>query len=137
MSPEQYAVQIDRLKDTYGDRAYPDERVRLIYKTLGYVHDWEFERVCNALIANKRAAPMLSDIVEELQDMQKRDRAYSAVGSGTILEIMKQAKEKSKNTRPDIVKACMELLNKRLDGKITMQQFEQGCDWIDGVVKVR
>ena len=70
MQREVFARQIDRLKSTYGDRAYPDERMKIIYNSLANYPDHYLERAVNDFIANMRQSPMLSDFVEKFSQFE-------------------------------------------------------------------
>lgn len=41
------------------------------------------------------------------------------------------AEKNTGSASKEFVDKCLELLRSRLDGKITMEQFLQGCDWLD------
>jgi hypothetical protein len=61
MLDHEFAEQFDRLSKTYGTRAFPSERVQLIYNAvIGSDYDW-FKQLTSQIIGSMRHAPMLPD----------------------------------------------------------------------------
>lgn len=72
MSPQEFGAQIDRLKRTFGDRAYPEERNRLIYREVKDFDRRWLESVVDGLIANCRQAPILADFAQVISAEKER-----------------------------------------------------------------
>lgn len=64
MTEFEYGAQIDRLKAVYGDKAYPDERVSMIWKKMKWRHPDVLEMAVDQLIADNQYAPLLNKILE-------------------------------------------------------------------------
>ena len=56
MTQQEFQSQVERLKSVYGDRAYPDERVKLLWSAAGSLPgDW-FRRTVDSLISDFQEA---------------------------------------------------------------------------------
>ena len=72
MTQQEFQSQVERLKSVYGDRAYPDERVKLLWSAAGSLPgDW-FRRTVDSLIGGMRQAPVLSDFQEAIGAERER-----------------------------------------------------------------
>lgn len=76
MTQVEFDTQVKRLVDTYGEKAFPAERVRIMWGHVsGYDRDW-FRRLCDKLIASCRQAPVYADYAEDVN--HERDRIWTA-----------------------------------------------------------
>lgn len=77
MEKNLFQAQIERLRLTYGQNAYPEERIKMLWKSFNLKMDEEFKEVIDWLICNKRTAPMLAEFREGFEQVKKgEDRSY-------------------------------------------------------------
>lgn len=133
MTQEFFATQLKRLTDVYGDKAYPAERIKLIFAAIRNEPDHWLEKFVNHAIGNMKTAPMLKDFTDDAADSKRREansRFNDTQGDGSIAAIIGRAAAQTK-ANPEFVKACIKLLAEKDMGKITAAQFEEGCDLLD------
>lgn len=75
MNLREFGEQMDRLKNVYGDKAYPKERIELIWKNVGSLSALSFSRVVDDLISSFRNAPMAQEFSEALSKERERTAA--------------------------------------------------------------
>lgn len=56
--------QINRLKETFGDKNYNQERFTIFWNNFKFELDGTFEKAVTSLIANSKYAPLLNEIKE-------------------------------------------------------------------------
>lgn len=61
MNNAEFVMQMQRLHNTFGDRAYPTEREKLIWAEVRYLPVEVLTRIVSELISNHRTPPMLPD----------------------------------------------------------------------------
>jgi len=61
MNDKEFSEQIHKLKQVYGDRYYPDGRVRLIWSEFKHLGAKDFEAGIDKLILEKRQAPLIDE----------------------------------------------------------------------------
>lgn len=72
MNSIQFTGQFNRLIETYGKKAFPEERNKLIWKQLADMDaDW-FTRLVDKMIGDLRHAPMLADFRDAANRERKR-----------------------------------------------------------------
>src|SRR3954462_10986965 len=74
MNLQEFDSQVNRLRDTFGDRSYPDERVKIIWREVQSLGRAWFERTIDRLIGEFRKAPMLPDIRFLIAEERERHR---------------------------------------------------------------
>lgn len=67
MSEQEFLFQLARLKKAFSDNAYPEERAKLFWRALKPIDPAKMQTAVDSLIANNRSAPMLKDILTELE----------------------------------------------------------------------
>lgn len=91
MNFQEFGTQLDRLKEVYGDRAYPEARVKLIFNWSRRLHVDAFEAVVTKLIEECERTPLLGKFKEYYGQIRSTlprstvDCAYCA-GSGLIVD---------------------------------------------------
>lgn len=132
-----FATQITRLKDTFGEKYYTTERVRVIALALRGIEPAIMERVVTRLIATRRVAPLLRELLEACEEVRSEDKQAArerVAGSSSFMGQLEDAARKDTGTAdPEFVKACLKHLRERLDGKTTMEQFREGCGYLNQV----
>jgi len=61
---ETFSEQIGRLRSVYGDRNYPDERLRLFWLSFKNIDDQKFEEAVSTAIETMKVAPLKQDLWE-------------------------------------------------------------------------
>jgi hypothetical protein len=136
MQLEVFQDQIQRLKATYGEKNYPEERVKVLWAQFKKVENIEFADAVTYLIANYRAAPMLHEIEKEVQlAINRSQEHWLRSADRNLYGIVQDAAKYNKKADPEFVKACLKLLRDKLDGKINNKQFNEGCDLLDKAAK--
>ena len=78
MDKQEFVTQIDRLKNTYGDKQYPEERVKVIWSEVKDRASAWLERQVSHWIASSRMAPLLPEIRDamslEREHMHSKDK---------------------------------------------------------------
>lgn len=64
MTKEEFQNQVIRLRNVYGDKYFPEERVSIFWNKLKFTKAETFERMVSLLIAECVSAPMLQKILE-------------------------------------------------------------------------
>lgn len=70
----EFNEQVNRLRSVYGDKAYPDERVRLLWREVGSLSSAWFESAVSGLIQSCRQAPLAHEFSPMISD--ERERVY-------------------------------------------------------------
>lgn len=85
---EQFRLQIDRLCDTFGDKAFPDQRVHMMWESAdGHLYPTVIA-VVDQFIRNSKSAPLPGDFAEALAATKTQKRKY-ALGDIQPREICK------------------------------------------------
>jgi hypothetical protein len=74
MTIEEFTTQIERLKGTFGDRSYPKERVKLIWRAVSDLSLAWLEKTTDALISTSKFPPLPGDFSSFVLD--ERDRLW-------------------------------------------------------------
>ena len=64
MLPFEFKTQMQRLDETFGGRAFPKERVELIWKQVSDMDTLWFSKLCDRIIGDMRNPPLASDFRE-------------------------------------------------------------------------
>ncbi len=132
MTAEKFNEQVLRLTEVFGATHYTAPRLKVILTSVKHIRDDHFERTITRLIATKRTAPLVTEITEAYEAILSEDRQRSRENAPTV-GMLGQLQEAARRTTADkdFVKACMKLLEDKLDGRITHDQFLQGCGLLD------
>jgi hypothetical protein len=71
MTHDCWLHQLRRLRTMYGEKAFPEERVRLLAKELSPLTDRQLGNVVDDIIANLNHAPTLKDFIKVAEPMLK------------------------------------------------------------------
>lgn len=93
MTREEFQSQMSRLIKVYGDRAYPPERMQIIWRKIQFRHPKIFESSVDALIADNAHPPLLSKIMEMLVMVGKQ---YPDLDKGPETDLRDQLIEAQK-----------------------------------------
>jgi hypothetical protein len=78
----EFGSQMDRLKQTFGEKSYPEERVRLLWSDYGHVPIGVFSDGISKLIKEKRYAPLgdeLRDVFSYFSSGSRREEKIKAI----------------------------------------------------------
>jgi hypothetical protein len=96
MTQEEFQKQIKRLADVYGERNYPPERAKMIWRKLGHYHEKVFNEAVDTVIADNAQAPMLTKLREAVYAAQRLfPELASDPHAPTRKEILEGQKSKS------------------------------------------
>jgi len=91
MNHADFARQLDRIVEVYGDKYYPTPRVEIIFKWAQRISTEQLEAIVSRLIAECERPPLLQkfkDVYQELgfSKAKKEIECIYCVGSGFILD---------------------------------------------------
>jgi hypothetical protein len=92
-----------------------------------------FSALVDYSLDTMRGAPMLEDFTRVEIEVKKRQSQERAVGGLGLVGIMRRASDDNRVADKEFVKACLKLLQDKLNGKLTSEQFAQGCEMLDDV----
>lgn len=75
MNRNDFMLQMDRLMKVYGDKSYPDERTKIIWREMQGLMTYEFQDIVSELIASSATAPMITKFREAKMDLRLRNAA--------------------------------------------------------------
>jgi len=134
MTQEMFKSQIQRLVETYGERFYPTERVKLIFNAVKKLPDLWMENTVSQFIGNNRQAPVLKDFLTEVWDFERRSKQESLFrGFGNVSQLLHVAANRAPNK--DFAKECLRLLDSKNKGTIDKSEFQKNCDLLDEAAK--
>lgn len=88
MTIECFNVQMARLRETFGARAYPSTREELIAKALKHLDDAAITTLITGFIASAKHAPTVEDIAKGAREFNSQKHTY-ALGEHRPREIAK------------------------------------------------
>lgn len=138
MTEAKFLEHMGRLKRMWPN-AYPNERATLLFNAVKAMPDFWMEQTTNYFISNSRMAPLLEQFQEKIVSYEERkkeealqDKQLSGFGSVTGSNFLSQMETAALTTEnKEFAKRCTQLLRDKLEGKITEEQFRQGCDFLD------
>lgn len=139
MDKSDFLTQIQRLKATYGDKAYPPERVEVLWKTFSRVTDVAFGDAVTACIGNSQYAPMLKHLEEAVEEAVRRERAELRSRARPMLTVVRTPNDTARSA--ELATFCKKLIEGRISGKISKEYFQQAegqlNSWVRGLAKER
>lgn len=72
MKFEEFTFQIDRLRARFGDRTYPQEMTKLLWRRFAFVDQKTFEGQIDYLIVNSKSAPVGVDFEKAIEATESR-----------------------------------------------------------------
>lgn len=76
LTKEVFDMQISRLVDVFGEKAFSDERQRIIWHYCSALKNETFVKLINMIIANNRSAPVPSDFLEAIRLEMKSGEVF-------------------------------------------------------------
>lgn len=75
----EFDLEINRLRNCYGERSYPDERVVLLWKEVcGLDGSW-FNNLISKFILHQRVAPLMGEFIDDIRREQNRQKSLDDV----------------------------------------------------------
>lgn len=134
-----FLSQIRRLKSEFGQKAYGEERQKLMWQMFKNELDEYFMDATNYLIANSRRTPVAEDFEKAIETRKRRGcgRTGQPQSVNEILGDMwsKNTKSEMSDNAKERVKARLQLLRDLQPKKLTNAQFLEGCDFYDAEMK--
>jgi len=81
MTKDVFGEQLNRLKNTYGEKIFPDERVKMMWKKYENKFDYEFSLAVDMVVLRMPGPTQLIDFLDE----QMRNNSFSGRGDGKKL----------------------------------------------------
>lgn len=144
MTYETFSNQVKRLQEVYGEKAYPPERQKLLWRTFQNDSNEVFCEAIDDIILTYRSTPMHKEIHDAITEARRRDherKRLPSYGDGSVLSILQSAynpanyEDESMRMR---IKGRIKLVNDYTSGRLTKKQFDEGCDFYDkaGIYKL-
>lgn len=131
MERELFTNQMKRLAETYGEKAYPKERMALLWNAFRHESDEAFTDAVSELIVTCRSMPMLKEFEGAVDSARARHRPSAG---GTLAKILGDAAQKSAAS-PEVKEICMKAINYRLNNKVSPDEWAKILSQVDAVVK--
>lgn len=132
---EEFNLQINRLNSQWRN-AYSDERRLLLWDAFRFVDYDDFRNAMDCLLLNSRALPMFDDMDKAINRAvsKKKERAL-AHHYASFDSIFSEAVDKANPESKAFAKECLALLRDKQTGRITREQFFEGCSLLDTAAK--
>lgn len=127
MERSEFEIQMGRLKSQW-PTSYSEERMKLLWQAFKDVGGSDFKEAIDDLLMTQRGAPLLEEISKAVQLAKNRYFERLRAKDASILGMMHQAAEVNTTADPAFVADCLNLLDQLLTKKITLKEFEMGCD---------
>lgn len=127
MTAYEFDTQINRLKDVFGDRHYPDERVKLLWRAVSdYPGKW-FSKTVDKFIGECRQPPLLPEFRTEVAI--ERERSW-----GKEKEVhAKDAKQFMQRFDDQIRSSICKTIRDRIQGKVDDETY---TNFVDGITRL-
>lgn len=130
MTDIEFNRQMDRLnsqwKSTYGT-----ERRALLWAAFRNVLAEDFQSAVDMCLASHRGAPLLDELNKEVDAARVRRNQEGARGGGSFYGVVQQAADANTTANPEFVQLCLKHIRDGLTGKVTREQYFEGCDALD------
>ena len=132
MTGSEFDAQIARLESQWRG-TYGQERRALLFSAFRNVPPEDFRDAVEQCLATQRAAPLLDVLTVEVDRAKTRRMQNGYRAAGGFYETVADAAKSNQRADREFVRACLQLLRDKLGRKLTMEQFQQGCDMLDQV----
>lgn len=125
LSKDCFTEQSRRLRDTWGDKNYPKERMSLFFRQIEKFEDEILVKAIDILILEERNAPMPPLIIESIYraiDEQKEQQINSMPSLDSAVKI---------SHNPEFAKICMDVIQKVISGKMNKTEYNEAMKYID------
>lgn len=87
MSPEQFKTQVERLRGRFGDKAFDNEFVKLVWRVVEGMHFVDFMKCVETFIGSRshNKPPLLSEFRESRLAIEKHRFNREVDGAGKVL----------------------------------------------------
>lgn len=132
MTRNEFDLELARLKEVYGEKPYPIERVNLLWDSFRDLNPNHFSQMISEAIATRRSAPLAKELTELAVALKPVTKHNRIPNPGGMLAIFDRAGQNTEHT--GLYKHCRQLLETKLDGKLTHEQWEAELALIDAAV---
>jgi hypothetical protein len=137
MLPHIFANEFKRLKDVFGERAYPPEREALLFAKLQHMPEYWLKETVEEFILNRVRAPMWPEFSQKIEEYEEKgqqrkvenERTREAFGEANVMGILMAAVERTADKEFPL--DCISMLGRYLKFDITKKEFNSGCDLLD------
>jgi len=113
-----FVRQIDRLKQSFGERAYSKEKIELIWQEVKNLKDNDLTLLVDNLIADSRFAPTRKDFREGISNL-RLERYY---------EEKKKISRESERMSDEIISGTFKFIGKIMQGQYSAEQVKAFAD---------
>ncbi len=139
MEKQEFITQVRRLVECYGEKAYPEARRDVFWKTFSRVPESVFADAVTQCIGERQYAPMLKELEASVDEAQARYREASRARAVPLTTMLQSAAEHAKSR--DLAKFCVGVIDGLLQKKISPQELQEAdkqiTSWIRGLAKER
>jgi hypothetical protein len=135
MQKQVFNAQMGRVRSQWPN-AYGPERELLIWKAFEVCPDKDFIRATEILLSEERGAPLVPQFERAISQaaMERRQQnAQRGLPTGFVSVLETAAKKTTAD--PEFVKACMQTIHAKLDGRMSHSDFLAQCDLLDRAAK--
>lgn len=124
MTKIEFDYLFEKLKSTYGKKAYPKERVEIIFEKCKDLEKWQLKKIIDQLIGDLSSPPKVRHFIEKAKTYQKR-RSKTDIGDVTnkLNDLLD-----GKTVPREIVLDFIEAQKKFYTGEINLEQYK---DWLE------
>lgn len=115
ITKEQFRLQIERLADTFGDKAFPDQRVHMMWESAQEHLYPTVISIVDQFIRNSKSAPLPGDFAEALSASRSQKRKYAL-----------------SEMRPKEICQCFDCADSGFIRLVRNEQFEEWAEWASG-----
>lgn len=97
MTGAEFGLEIDRLKQTYGDNSYPPHCIEALWEELGHIPHLRFRKVINRVLANNpnsKYPPGICEIEKQLaffrEDAVEAEKKQQKIYAEEAAKVMKE-----------------------------------------------
>lgn len=133
MTKDHFSEQLNRLRSEWPN-SYGAERSLMLWDAFRNEQDARFERAVNRALQTLRSAPLVPELMRIFEELKIEDAHVArerAMGQGSFMQVLKDASKNNRRANPEYVKACLKVFQDRDAGRLTLDQFKQGCDFLD------
>lgn len=129
-----FTEQMKRLAEVYGERAYPKERMTILWNCFRDVTDTVFTDSVTELIGSCRSMPLMKEFEAAVEVARTREKeSHYQRGKASIFDAMEDAAEKTPNK--DLAKVCCDLVRWKMDSRPAEDEWQETLKILDKLVR--
>jgi hypothetical protein len=139
VTQQEFNMQAGRLIETYGEKAYPNERLKIIFDSVQDMPGAWLAQTVTEFIGNLRVPPLQKEFVEKRTARIEADKFDQSTRSGlsaaSPLTALESAARRSGPAEKEYVQFCLTVLEKKISGKMDNVKFLEACRYLDDWAK--